>query len=157
MNKKIRSLLVLGGVAAMFPLTASAVSNKQFSGNVCIAAHGGQESRLQHWSNYLEQTNAAQTDIICPVLRNNTTNQNGIKFYSVYVYNPSNAVTTGCQLRDYTTTGASGWFSSWKTFSGTGMWSFDLSDMTGSTYGAYSLYCSLPQGARITLLDETEY
>ncbi len=81
-----------------------AVDSKVFSSAACQATFGFQAAETYNFFGYFQNVSPYQNTVVCPIVRDNHTNLNGVKDAGVSVRSPQ-GTTLSCSLTSFTTLG----------------------------------------------------
>jgi hypothetical protein len=102
--------------------------------------------------------NGTSLGVVCPIVRDNTTNTGGISSAAIWVNNQAGQVTS-CSFYSVGQKGETiTWASKERTAEGTGAITFNNANIPRSqAKGTYSFYCGLPSGGAIYSYFVSEY
>jgi len=157
---KAKEILVLlfGGFGYIAMVgTSHAVDSKIHPGSMCQAYFGSQEASLKKGTGWVFNDSGGAMWITCPVVRDNTTNTNGVDVAYVRILRASTASAAfDCTLDSRTTTGSQ---YAWDTasYSGVGNTSLRFDLNASSSRGHYEFLCRLPRDSAIISYRVDEY
>lgn len=150
------SISILAMTASFAP-TAFAGDSKIYPGAACQPEFGSRASDLNSFGSFIENKNTSLTmSVTCPIVRDNTTNSNGIAQVTVRIQTLRDESNVGsrCELRSFDDKGGAFAVDSASIFGRAGFHTLTLKDVDVSQAhaGHYALNCSLSQ--RFTRLIE---
>lgn len=155
------SLFVMVGLApAVLPEGSVAAEDaKVYGGDWCVPEDDG-ETSLSYVGSLYAGSSASSTEVICPIMRDNTINSDGLVAAHVDVHVP-NSGTVWCRIYSYSQ-GGSQLDVAYDGSSTPGDqaldWGMDIGSSDGSDPSYYFLRCSMPTaGALIYSYKITEY
>ncbi|MCI0655126.1 MAG: hypothetical protein L0Y39_11705 [Methylococcaceae bacterium] len=137
----------LAGMLAAASVVHAAADIKVFAGHACHAFIGGEAADLQHFANFTVNIGAADRFVICPIVRDNHKNLDGVKSVSVRVRSP-NATTLTCTLGSDTSLGVLVETDTNSTTSNV-VTNLPLDINSSTKNGIYYLFCDLPPGGEV--------
>lgn len=147
-------LPIVAAVAALgltvWAQPADAGDNKAYPGSACVAWGTSTDIQAELYSEVVNNSTTDDNSVICPIVRDNTTNSTGTGTAWVYVYRDASATSSlSCFL--YSAVGSSGALSdSDSAFTtGTGNIRLDLALGTSAAPGPYTIRCILPPLSKI--------
>ncbi|MEQ1557412.1 MAG: hypothetical protein ABL933_00560 [Methyloglobulus sp.] len=178
-NSKIlsRYALALMGLGSFLMSSASFAlpDFKVFPGASCQVEYstnyGGGVSSWQLWGGAYSNTNTdlvgGYDHVICPIVRDKTTNLNGTQHVKVSIYNSANGRGFNCDLWSVdkyagTNTAVQGFPVPMETYTATspttvGFYDLALNVKTSKASGYYALHCEVPPGGYIYRYEVGEY
>lgn len=141
------SISILAASASFAP-TAFAGDSKIYPGAACQPTQGSRVSDLDSLSGFIVNKNTSKSmRVTCPIVRDVTTNSNGIAQVTVRIQNLRGESTVGsrCELRSFNDQGGALDVDSEAVFGRTGFHTLTLQDVDVSQAhaGSYVLSCSL--------------
>lgn len=142
--------VVIIGVLS-FSSPASAGDRKINSGAVCQPRLASQVSDFTYYSTGITNNATASRSVVCPVVRDNTFNTNGVNFAGVYV---QGAGTHSCYFDNVDNDGTLGrWV--YGSRSGTGYFATNLKTSTSQT--PYVFLCTIPTKGELVTIRVDEF
>lgn len=129
---------------------AEAGDNKAYPGSACVAWGTSTDIQAELYSEVVNNSTTDDNSVICPIVRDNTTNSTGTGTAWVYVYRDASATSSlSCNL--YSANASTGGlaFSDFNSTTGTGNIRLDLQLSNSATAGPYTLRCILPPLSKI--------
>jgi hypothetical protein len=142
---------------ASFAPAAFAGDSKIYPGAACQPEFGSRASDLNSFGSFIQNKNTSTSmTVTCPIVRDNTTNSNGIAQVTVRIQTlrGENSVGSRCELTSFDDKGGAFTVDSASVFGQTGFHTLTLQDVDASQAhaGHYALKCSISQ--RFTRLIE---
>jgi hypothetical protein len=133
-------------VSVMLINPAHASDRKVNSGTVCQANTGSQRGDFSYYSTGITNNAAATRSVSCPVVRDNTTNTDGVYYGQVWV---TGTGTHHCYLDNVDNDGTLG---TWGSASRSGNGAFNIYLATTTSQTPYVFQCSMPAYGKIVSL-----
>lgn len=139
------STALVGALAA--GSAAHAVDVKVFPGNACQAVFGNEAADLGHGVAFLLNLGTANRAVVCPIVRDNHRNRDGVRSAGVRV-SSLNGTTLTCALSSISASGNLVEANTNSTTS-TAVTNLPLDIDRSTNNGTYVLVCELPPGGQI--------
>lgn len=137
----------LAGMLAAASAAQAAVDAKVYPGNACNVEFGNEAADIHNHTIFIHNVGAVNRSVVCPIVRDNHKNLNGVKSVGVRVQ--SDGVNTlTCFLETWTALGAFVVFDSNSTTS-SAVVNLPLDIDTSTKAGTYSLACVLPPNGAV--------
>jgi len=150
MNIKTVLALVISCIAYFTLISPSySADSKIHPGSMCKAYFGSDESSLRKGLGSVKNTTTSAVWVTCPIVRDNTTNTNGLSQAYIRIGRSSTATADfWCTLDSRNTVGTQSFFAT-NSYSGTSTTSMSF-NLSGSTNrGHYEILCRLPRDSNI--------